>query len=101
MFMGCCHAGHLVPTSVLRSFRDGTLNVHPSRLPRHRGAAPIQHTILAGDTETAVMVIELSEGKVRVSPILNALWLQTCQHFDFVDSRNSPRTPPKNNIPAV
>jgi methionyl-tRNA formyltransferase len=56
--------GHLVPTAVIRAFQDGTLNVHPSRLPRHRGAAPIQHTILAGDAETSVMVIELSEGKV-------------------------------------
>jgi methionyl-tRNA formyltransferase len=47
-----------------------TLNVHPSLLPRHRGASPIQAAILAGDRETGVsiqrVVLELDAGDVLV-----------------------------------
>ena len=42
--------------------RLGCFNVHASRLPRWRGAAPIQRAIMAGDTETAVMVMKMEEG---------------------------------------
>lgn len=38
------------------------LNVHPSRLPRWRGAAPLQWTLIAGDTSTDVCVMKLDEG---------------------------------------
>lgn len=39
----------------------GCINVHPSLLPRHRGAAPIAHAILAGDAETGVTIMEMAE----------------------------------------
>ena len=38
------------------------LNVHPSLLPRWRGAAPIERAIMAGDAETGVTIMRLSEG---------------------------------------
>ena len=38
------------------------LNLHASLLPRHRGAAPIQAAILAGDTETGITVMYMDEG---------------------------------------
>jgi methionyl-tRNA formyltransferase len=41
--------------------RYGFVNIHPSLLPRFRGAAPIQRAILAGDKKTGVTVIALSE----------------------------------------
>ncbi|MCX6356904.1 MAG: methionyl-tRNA formyltransferase [Candidatus Aureabacteria bacterium] len=40
----------------------GTINLHPSLLPRYRGAAPVQHAILNGDAETGVTVAYLGEG---------------------------------------
>ena len=40
----------------------GCLNVHASLLPRWRGAAPIQHAILAGDSETGVSLMQMDEG---------------------------------------
>ena len=40
----------------------GCLNLHASALPRWRGAAPIQRAIMAGDSETAVMVMRMEEG---------------------------------------
>lgn len=54
--------GLLLPKLILDSPRHGCLNLHPSKLPRWRGAAPLQRTIMAGDRETAVMVMRMDEG---------------------------------------
>lgn len=54
--------GQIVPPAVLELFGHGILNVHPSLLPRHRGASPIQATILAGDRETGVSLIRMDAG---------------------------------------
>ena len=54
--------GRIVPPAILDLFQRGILNVHPSPLPRHRGATPIPATILAGDEATAVTLIEMDEG---------------------------------------
>jgi methionyl-tRNA formyltransferase len=54
--------GRILPRDIFGAPRFGTWNVHASLLPRHRGASPIQHAILAGDTETGVTLMELTEG---------------------------------------
>jgi methionyl-tRNA formyltransferase len=54
--------GRLVPRSMLALARHGALNLHPSLLPRHRGASPIPATILAGDERTGVTLIRMDEG---------------------------------------
>lgn len=54
--------GLLLPRAVLDAPRLGCLNLHGSRLPRWRGAAPIQRAVMAGDAETAVMVMRMEEG---------------------------------------
>ncbi|MFO1170006.1 MAG: methionyl-tRNA formyltransferase [Hyphomicrobiaceae bacterium] len=54
--------GLLLPKPILDAPRYGCLNLHPSKLPRWRGAAPIQRTIMAGDRDTAVMVMRMDEG---------------------------------------
>jgi methionyl-tRNA formyltransferase len=54
--------GQIVPRSVLEIPPQGILNVHPSALPRHRGATPIPATIAAGDPEAAVSLIAMDEG---------------------------------------
>jgi methionyl-tRNA formyltransferase len=51
--------GGLIPTELLD--RALWLNVHPSLLPRWRGAAPVERAIMAGDTETGVSIIRLVE----------------------------------------
>jgi methionyl-tRNA formyltransferase len=60
--------GQLVPTDLLAIADRAPLNVHPSLLPRHRGAAPVAGTILAGDAEGGVtlmvMTAELDAGPV-------------------------------------
>ena len=53
--------GQLVPPSLL-DLPHGALNLHPSLLPRHRGATPIPAAILAGDAETGVSLMRMDEG---------------------------------------
>jgi methionyl-tRNA formyltransferase len=54
--------GQIIPQAILDIPRHGILNVHPSLLPRHRGASPIPATILAGDQETGVTLIAMDAG---------------------------------------
>jgi methionyl-tRNA formyltransferase len=63
--------GRIVPQPVLDLPAHGFLNVHPSRLPRHRGATPIPTTILAGDTDAGVTIIRMDAG-VDTGPIVAA-----------------------------
>lgn len=54
--------GLILPKPILDAPEHGCLNLHASMLPRWRGAAPIQRAIMAGDTETAAMVMRMDEG---------------------------------------
>jgi methionyl-tRNA formyltransferase len=54
--------GRLLPVAVLDLPPHGILNLHPSLLPRHRGAAPIPASIVAGDAETGVSLIRMDPG---------------------------------------
>src|SRR5580698_4579918 len=54
--------GLILPKTILDSFPLGCFNLHASLLPRWRGAAPIHRAIMAGDTETGVMVMKMDEG---------------------------------------
>ena len=54
--------GLLLPKPILDAPRLGCLNLHGSLLPRWRGAAPIQRAVMAGDTQTGVMVMQMDEG---------------------------------------
>jgi methionyl-tRNA formyltransferase len=54
--------GMILPKSILETFPLGCFNLHASLLPRWRGAAPIHRAIMAGDTETGVMVMKMDEG---------------------------------------
>jgi methionyl-tRNA formyltransferase len=55
-----CEFGQLVKEPLLSSFL--MLNVHPSLLPRWRGAAPIERALMAGDAVTGVTIFQLTEG---------------------------------------
>lgn len=52
--------GRLIPVSLYSIPHYGTLNVHPSLLPKYRGATPIQAAILAGDKKTGVTIMKLA-----------------------------------------
>ena len=61
--------GLILPKSILDVPRLGGINLHASLLPRWRGAAPIQHALLAGDGETGVTIIQM-EPSLDTGPIL-------------------------------
>jgi methionyl-tRNA formyltransferase len=54
--------GLILPKPILDVFPSGCFNLHASLLPRWRGPAPIHRAIMAGDTETGVIVMKLEEG---------------------------------------
>lgn len=54
--------GQILPQALLDIPLHGSLNVHTSLLPRHRGAAPIQWAILSGDAETGVTIMKMDAG---------------------------------------
>jgi methionyl-tRNA formyltransferase len=61
--------GQILPASLIDAPRLGTLNVHASLLPRHRGPAPVEWAILSGDSETGVTIMQMDAG-VDTGPIL-------------------------------
>lgn len=62
--------GQILPRSILDLPRFGCLNVHTSLLPRHRGAAPIQRSILEDDAETGISIMKMDVG-LDTGPILS------------------------------
>lgn len=54
--------GHILRKPVLEMYKYGCLNIHPSLLPRWRGAAPIERTILHGDKKTALCIMQMDQG---------------------------------------
>ncbi len=54
--------GKILPADLLAVPRFGFLNLHPSDLPKYRGPAPVQWTLINGDTETAVSIMQTDVG---------------------------------------
>ena len=61
--------GQILPRRALEAPAHGCLNLHGSKLPRWRGAAPIQRAILAGDAETAAQIMQMEPG-LDTGPVL-------------------------------
>jgi methionyl-tRNA formyltransferase len=74
--------GLILPGAILEVPAKGCLNLHASLLPRWRGAAPIERAIMAGDTESGVVVMRMEEGldtgpvalaeRIEIEPNANA-----------------------------
>lgn len=72
--------GLLLPEWFLKLFKYGCINIHPSALPRWRGAAPIQRTVLAGDSETAICIMQMEKG-LDTGPVLKRETLPVSPHI--------------------
>lgn len=64
--------GLILPSEVLAWPRRGCLNIHASRLPRWRGAAPVQRAIEAGDAATGVTIMQMDAG-VDTGPVVDVI----------------------------
>jgi methionyl-tRNA formyltransferase len=81
-----CAFGQLIAEPLLGALP--MLNVHPSALPRWRGAAPIERAIMAGDEQTAVTVMKLTAG-LDSGPIALAepVRIEPDEHFGALEAR--------------
>jgi methionyl-tRNA formyltransferase len=61
--------GKILPKAVLEALPRGCINVHASLLPAYRGAAPVQWSVIHGDSETGVCIMQLDEG-MDTGPVL-------------------------------
>ncbi len=61
--------GLILPQAVLDAPKLGCLNIHASLLPRWRGAAPIHRSIMAGDAQTGVCIMQMEKG-LDTGPVL-------------------------------
>ena len=62
--------GYKLPQYVIRAFRHGMINLHPSLLPQYRGASPIQHALWSDDAVTGVSIIDLHPSRMDAGDIL-------------------------------
>ena len=83
--------GQIVPPALL-DLPHGALNLHPSLLPRHRGASPIPAAILAGDRETGVTLMRMDAG-LDTGPIVAASVVPLDRDRDGARARGAPRRP--------
>ena len=74
--------GKIIPKEYLEIPKHGFLNVHPSLLPKYRGATPIQTAILNGDKETGVTIILMDE-KVDHGPVIAKKELRITDHDNY------------------
>jgi methionyl-tRNA formyltransferase len=74
--------GQIVPAELL-GLPHGALNLHPSLLPRHRGATPIPAAILAGDHETGVSLMRMDAG-LDTGPLI------AVEHVSLAGDETSP-----------
>jgi methionyl-tRNA formyltransferase len=61
--------GKILPRAVLDALPRGCINVHASLLPKYRGAAPVQWSVIDGEPETGVCIMQLDEG-MDTGPVL-------------------------------
>ncbi|KKQ74092.1 MAG: Peptide deformylase [Berkelbacteria bacterium GW2011_GWB1_38_5] len=61
--------GKKIPDAILKSAKIAAINIHPSLLPKYRGATPIQSVILNGEKETGISIIKMTS-KIDQGPIL-------------------------------
>jgi len=66
--------GNILPKKLLALPEFGTINLHPSLLPKYRGPSPVQTALLEGETQTGVSIMLLDE-KIDHGPILSQITL--------------------------
>ncbi|CAI2185419.1 4323_t:CDS:2 [Funneliformis geosporum] len=68
--------GYFLTPSILKSFTKGSINVHPSLLPKYRGASPIQYTILNNDKITGITIQELHHETFDAGKVLRQISIE-------------------------
>ncbi|HUS49951.1 MAG TPA: methionyl-tRNA formyltransferase [Candidatus Paceibacterota bacterium] len=74
--------GQIIPKEILKIPKYGSLNVHPSLLPKYRGPSPIQQAILNGDKKTGITIYLMDE-KIDHGPIISDLQFPISKKFNY------------------
>ena len=61
--------GKIIPSKILKLSKNGFINIHASLLPKWRGAAPIQRSIMSGENITGITIMKI-EKELDSGPIL-------------------------------
>ncbi len=81
--------GKILPKVLLNIPQKGSLNVHPSLLPKYRGSSPIQAVLLNGDKETGVSIIVLDEEMDHGPIIANSKFEIRNSKFTYPELHNA------------
>lgn len=73
----------MIPSKLINKFDKGCFVMHPSLLPKYRGASPIQHAILNGDKLTGVSIIEASKKSFDKGNIIKQLDVEIKEEYRF------------------
>ena len=79
--------GKIIPKQFLDIPKYGFINIHASLLPKWRGAAPIQRSIMQGEEETGITIMKINE-KLDSGPILKSFSLKILPEDTFGDLQN-------------
>jgi len=60
----------MIPSGFIDIFKKSMIVIHPSLLPKYRGASPLQYALLNGDVESGVSFIEISKNKFDAGKIV-------------------------------
>ena len=76
--------GQMIPKEILTLTKQGFINIHASILPKWRGAAPIQRSIMNLDTETGISIMKITE-KLDSGPISNIYKIKLDQKLNALE----------------
>ena len=79
--------GKIIPENIIKTFGNGVLNIHPSLLPKYRGASPTQAALIAGEGQTGISIIKM-DALIDHGPIVT----QTKEPIEETDTNASLRT---------
>lgn len=78
----------ILPNSIINIPKYGSINIHPSLLPKYRGSSPIQYSLLNGDKETGVSIIRLNS-QIDAGDILGQSKFKINENINFGELHNS------------
>ena len=73
--------GHIIPKDILELSKNGFINIHASQLPKWRGAAPIQRSLMNQDKETGISIMKIVE-KLDAGPIIHQAKIKINENID-------------------
>jgi methionyl-tRNA formyltransferase len=95
-----CSFGQIIPSNILNLFPYGILNIHPSLLPKYRGASPIASAILSGDKVTGYTVI-LARAGLDTGPVVGQKQVSISSSDDHESLKRKIMSEVQHDLPQI